>query len=296
MATETVTKYASTPGQTFTATFDATPITSSPVPSVAFYSDVNRTALVSGPTDLTQVTANVWSVPVPNLAAQTLYIKYSFKTEVGGTLLTDSSDTLVLAVAGVGSGSTLCTLAEVKAQLGKTSVTEDAQLTTWIGSVTAIIEGICGPMVSRTVTDAPAYPSGSALSVKVRPVLSITSVTEYTGSTAQTYTVITSPASAGAYTVMLENNRLIRRLDESGRRSFTGGVVVVYQAGRSPIPDAINRAAIIIVQHLWRTRNGGAGLPQLLDEPVEYDQGFGYAIPNRALDLIQPYRQGLRLG
>jgi hypothetical protein len=54
----------------------------------------------------------------------------------------------------------------------------------------------------------------------------------------------------------------------------------------------MSSASRIILQHLWRTRQGPArptrgGDDYSVTEPIA---GFGYAIPNRALQLLEPYR------
>jgi hypothetical protein len=61
------------------------------------------------------------------------------------------------------------------------------------------------------------------------------------------------------------------------------------------VPPTINLAARILLQHLWRTQYGasrvgpsiGGGDDYAVTEPVP---GFGYAVPNRVLQLLQPYK------
>ena len=80
--------------------------------------------------------------------------------------------------------------------------------------------------------------------------------------------------------------------------NFCGGPwTVEYVAGRGTVPATINLAARIMVQHLWRTQYGasrglssiGGGDDFSVNEPVA---GWGYAIPNRVLQLLEPYKLG----
>lgn len=292
MASETVRKYALTPSQTITATFDVAPITSSPVPTVTYYSDAGMTTVVSGPTNMTQVSSYVWTAPVPNLAAQTLYIKYSYKAEVGGTLLTDTSDILILATAGVGSGTGLCTLAEVKLQLNKTTTADDTELQSYIDAATAAVEDYCGVSVQTTVTnEIHRSPYSAQVFLRNERITSVTSLTEYLGTTARTYTGISTPASAALYTYTREGTVLTRIGSSGYPQVWEGDVYVTYVAGFDTIPPALNLAARIIVQHLWRTQNGGAGLPSLADEDTSTEPGQESAMPNRARELLDNYRR-----
>jgi hypothetical protein len=85
---------------------------------------------------------------------------------------------------------------------------------------------------------------------------------------------------------------LIRR---SSGGSFAGGLwTFVYQVGRGEIPPTINLAARILLQHLWRSQMpqgrgalAGGGNDWSVTEPIP---GFGYAIPNRVLQLLEPFR------
>lgn len=84
---------------------------------------------------------------------------------------------------------------------------------------------------------------------------------------------------------------VIRRLDGG---SFSGGPwTAVYTAGRGDIPPTINLAARILLQHLWRTQRGAArgGGPADDFSVTEPIPGFGYAVPNRVLQLLESFKQ-----
>lgn len=160
----------------------------------------------------------------------------------------------------------LCTLAEAKLQLGKTSTADDVELQSYIDAVTSPIEEYCGPVAQRTVTEF-HNPFSSTISLRQVPFASVTTVTEYLANTGFTLTQISDPTGASAYSCLVESNGIITRFQSGGVESpFLGRVKVVYTAGYATVPTEINLAARILVQTLWRTQNGGAGLPALTDE------------------------------
>jgi hypothetical protein len=186
----------------------------------------------------------------------------------------------------------ICTVAEVKLQLGKSGSTDDTELQSYIDSVTAPIEHLCGPVLQATESEW-HLPSTQWLFLRKIPLVSITTVTGYEGTTERTFTACTSPADAGVFTYLLEAGQgKLTRLSTGGSETcWPERVKVVYTTGYATVPADLNLAARIIVQHLWRTQNGGAGLPSISDEaPVEVE-GFGYAIPQRARELLMARRR-----
>jgi hypothetical protein len=167
----------------------------------------------------------------------------------------------------------LCTLAEAKAQLRKASTADDTLIQTYIDAITVPLEKYCGPIVPRSVTEWPEW-AGSVIMLDQPPLISVTSLTEYRGNTSFLYTEATDPTQGSLYTFMVDPtlNGKITRVFNGGRTlPFTGPVKVVYQAGLASVPTNINLAARLLVQSLWRTQNGGAGLPALSDEAAQQD-------------------------
>lgn len=175
----------------------------------------------------------------------------------------------------------LLNLAEAKDQLNITTTTHDVELQEYIDSVAAVVEWYVGPVEPRPVTET-VNGRGTTLCLTSVPVVSLTSFTPVlTGGTAPDVTDLAVDLSTG----------IVRRKDGG---SFCGGPwTVSYMAGRGNVPATLNLAARMLVQHLWRTQQG-PGRPGLggnddydVNQPVP---GFGYAVPNRVLQLIQPYR------
>lgn len=178
----------------------------------------------------------------------------------------------------------LLTLADAKAQLDITTSTDDAELLVYVEAVTAAIERYTGPVINRTVTEV-VTGRGLALVLAQVPVVELISLTPLTaaGAAVNTDDVYLNP-DAGT----------VHRRDGG---SFTGGPwEAEYVAGRgTTTPATINLAARILLQHLWRTQYGasrglagiGGGDDVSVTEPVA---GWGYAIPNRVLQLLEPYK------
>jgi hypothetical protein len=179
----------------------------------------------------------------------------------------------------------LLTLAEAKAQLDIETTASDTELQVYIEGVTAAIEAHVGPVENRSVTETHDIPSGGArvLVLRQTPAVSLTSVTAILA-TGTEY----DPAGLD----LDPDTGTVRRVD--GGRLY-GPLRFTYTAGRGDVPAAINLAARIMVQHLWRTQFGasrgmssiGGGDDFSVTEAVP---GWGYAIPNRVLQLLERYK------
>jgi hypothetical protein len=262
-------------------------------PVVKWYTDAARTlgetTLTTSGSGSTYTTS--WTAGQAPATSATRYLKVTIEVSTG-VYDVDADDTIVFvdAVSEVDGG--LCTLAEVKLQLNKLSADDDDELQSYIDAVTAPVEDYCGAVLQQTVTNEQhnSVAGSSLLVLRNERVASVTSVTEYVGTTGYTLTQITTPAQAAAYTYILDGT-VLHRMGGGGASVFTGPVYVTYVAGFTSVPAAINLAARIIVQHLWRTQNGGADLPALSDEETIGLPGFSFAIPTRAKELLDRYRR-----
>lgn len=178
----------------------------------------------------------------------------------------------------------LLTLEDAKAQLNITTSTNDVELQAYIDGVTTAIEAHVGPVLPRAVQETHESPACGAqvLVLRQTPVISLTSVTPVL-TAGVTYSVadLTVDATTGT----------VRRLD--GGRLY-GPLLFLYMAGRGDVAATIILAARLMLQHLWRTQRGSARGPVIaggddydVNEPVA---GWGYAIPNRVLELLAPYK------
>jgi hypothetical protein len=178
----------------------------------------------------------------------------------------------------------LLSLAAAKAHLNLTTSAHDEEVRFWIGATTRCVEHYTGPVVRRTVTethDHLPYYGARAVPLRITPVLALVSAAALDPS-GTTYDVDD---------LYVDENGILRRTD-GGR--LAGPLRVTYTVGRTVVGENITAAARIILQHLWRTQ-GGPGRPALgtedfaVTEPIP---GLGYAIPNRALQLLEADRLG----
>jgi hypothetical protein len=204
------------------------------------------------------------------------------------------------------SDPTIVSLAEAKDILQLTGTTQfDARLQGWNGSATEVIEYMCGPVVQQTVTETlPAR--GLETHLSKPPVLELVAWTEVPAELANLGITVPVPASPMIRTRVYGIEYPITELYCDPRRGVvtnTSGLpfyycsyVWQYQAGRVVIPFAIYDAAKIILEHLYQVYRGGTGAQDVAaGESTTVLPGFGFAIPNRALQLIQPYSAPSRM-
>ncbi|MGW0785755.1 hypothetical protein [Streptomyces sp. NPDC002913] len=176
----------------------------------------------------------------------------------------------------------LVTLAQVRTQIDDQSTDNSAELGLYIDAATEAVERFTGPVLNRVVTEK-VNARGTRLALSQVPVVELASVTPIlTGGLAVDVAELDVDGATG----------IVTRLDGS---AFHGGPWrVTYTAGRGDaVPATIQLAALLLIHHLWRTKYGSArGMGGQDDYSVsEPIPGFGYAVPNRVLTLLEPYQQ-----
>lgn len=194
--------------------------------------------------------------------------------------------------AGVTAGSfevadpfdvTVLPLADAKDQLNipQATTTYDAEIQSWIDAIVAGLEKLTGgPLVNRSVVErAEVVDGGTAILVRKRPLVSVTSVVDPAGAALTVTDVDLDP-----------NSGVIRRRLSAPWWTAHRWVTVTYVAGwGAPTPAAFNAAARIILDHLWQTQHGPSTRPSMAGDETDTDYGLGFAIPNRAAELLAPY-------
>ncbi|MEV8548318.1 hypothetical protein AB0L04_00485 [Streptomyces glaucescens] len=175
---------------------------------------------------------------------------------------------------------TILSLQEAKRHLKKTDDRDDEEIRDWNEACTRAVEQFVGPVVMRTVTEDARFVSARSVALTLTPAIELTSVTSATVSgTSYSVDDLSLDGATG----------IVTRLD--GGLMF-GPLRVVYVVGRPIVTANIRGAARIILQHLWRTRQG-PGRPQRGVEDFDVTEplpGLGFAIPNRAVQLLDPDR------
>lgn len=179
----------------------------------------------------------------------------------------------------------LLTLAEAKAQLDIETTAHDTELTAYVEALTPVIEAYVGAVETRQVTET-VTGSGRTLCLRTTPVVALTSLTP----------VLDGRSALDVSRLAVDGPSGVIR-HRGGQRFAWGPWTAVYTAGRGTVPPTIGLAARILLQHLWRTQYGasrglsgiGGGDDYSVSDPAP---GWGYAVPNRVLQLLEPFKVG----
>lgn len=176
----------------------------------------------------------------------------------------------------------MITLADAKLQLNidSSNTDHDVELQSFVDAAILAVERYTG-LVGATKTisgERHQTPHTSRLWLDRKPVQSLTSVARVDGSL--TWTVADLDVDAGTGLIRVVDGPL-----------FSGLIEVTYDAGHTTVPDNLNLATRIVVQHLWSTQRGamsGGGVRESMDTSMNnlIGAGRGYAIPNAALELL----------
>lgn len=105
-----------------------------------------------------------------------------------------------------------------------------------IEAVSEAMDDYAGPIVQRTVTDELHYPSGSLIFLEHYPVISVTTVTEYSSGTP---TVLTAEDFDTAGDYLLRDGAISRRSGFYTTGWYGQTVKVTYEAGRFATTDDV---------------------------------------------------------
>ena len=155
--------------------------------------------------------------------------------------------------------------------------TNDEEIRGWLAAITPVVEDYVGPVLPRTVTET--VTGTNVLNLTYSPIMAIVSVTPWYQGAAY------SPS-------MLRFDEFGNLVLAYGGPFFGGTFTVVYTVGMNPIPPNITAAVRIILKHLWETQRGTSGSPYQGEDETIPDIGMGFAVPNRAIELLQRHRLG----
>lgn len=156
-------------------------------------------------------------------------------------------------------------------------------------AVSRRIDALCGPVVAREVTEIHEV-DGGVIWPHQTPVLSVTSVTEWDGTT-QTALAADTWGSAGAANAYFVDGaghgvQVLRRSSGSAYR-FGPSVRLVYQAGRfgstATVDELWKEAAAEVLRRLW---NREAGAWARAADPFDAGDGMGTSRLFRAVDYV----------
>lgn len=172
--------------------------------------------------------------------------------------------------------------AKKKCKIPPESTEHDDTLRGYIETVTIAVEDhLHEAIVRRTVTEDIWLDWADEACLTATPVISLTSVATVDGTTSWNVADLHLDQSTGIVTGL------------PNARPFNGLVRFVTVAGRLVIPSNYSAGTLIIIEHLWHTerpqvRNGapfaGGGYEDTAN--TTYVGAFGFAVPNRALEIL----------
>jgi hypothetical protein len=186
-------------------------------------------------------------------------------------------------------------LQDAKDQLNtaQSIITSDAELQSYIATIETSLEGFTGgPLVNRTITAERQEMTSNqtVISVRQRPLVSVTSITSASGGAIDISGGLDLDANAGT---------IRRKLGLPFYGPFfqwLPQVNVTYVAGwGTTVPAAFNLFARIVLQNLWDTQHGPSARPSMGGQDLVTIPGFAFAIPNRAAELLNGTLNGMPL-
>lgn len=166
------------------------------------------------------------------------------------------------------------TLAEAKTHLNIIASTHDTELQAFIDRCEAAIGRKVGPLAS-TATTAEAPGGGPVLILSTTPSISLTSVTDATG------TALT------VADLHVTRDGVVSWLAGTGCFS-SPWYTVVYSAGRTTLPDDLKLAVLEMVRHKWDTQRGSA---MRQGQAADFVPGGAYSFTYAVNELIADHLQ-----
>jgi hypothetical protein len=184
-------------------------------------------------------------------------------------------------------------------RIAATDTSEDDFIHEFNPAVTAVVEWYCGPVIQQAVTERlPA--GGLTIQLSKPPVTGLTVWTTIPAALATAGIAVPNPASPMFPTRVFGVSYPLTQLyadpvlgtvtHTSGLPFYYGEYIWSYSAGRPVIPDCIIYGSRAILKHLFGIERGGGGGSASLgaaDEETTMTP-LGFAIPNRALEMMTP--------
>lgn len=176
------------------------------------------------------------------------------------------------------ASSVLPTVDDLKAHVNILTTTHDAELQDMLDAAVEVVEGYVGPLDGGSVTETHYAPArGLPIVLRQVPVVAVTSVSSSVGTTYTSSDYVLDGAAG-----------LLR-----APYGWAGDVTVAYTTGRTSLPASIRLAILIVAAHLWETQMGGGNaVPPYPGADVDGAVPAGFAVPNRAMELLRPYLRG----
>lgn len=273
------------------------PANASPAPVLTLTLPDNSTATPA----VTNPATGTYTLTAPYVPAQSGHFMWTWTWTGTLTAATEPEDSFEVRVS---PDPTIVSLAEardiLKIPAGDTS--HDSSIRSYNQAITEWVEYACGPVVTRQVTEV-IRASGRELILSYAPVRTDLGTTLVTtnrrdGSTTNGLVSITPLLTYGFMYVIDDlivdgPSGQVRHV--AGLPFFYSGdpypqYKAVYYAGRKTIGWGIYEASKIALRHIWAVERGGVSSGAVsYGESETTTIGYGYAVPNRAIELLQPH-------
>jgi hypothetical protein len=240
---------------------------------------------------VTQGAVSTASVPAAQIGV------YLLVWTAAGAVSDVETDQFTVLAPGLG----LISLSDLRDQLNisPTDPTGTAKLRRYTMSATAVVENITGPILPAPQTRI--FPGGSSFVILPhRWVKSVTTVQEFWGGMT-IYTLTNQQPGSGpltgfGYTWDPVETKIVRVSGgyECNFKPGQNAVIVNYVAGMATIPPDITDASGELIRHWWaHGQQPYRGAFQAT--PGDDDGGtvtvMGYSVPNRVVEMLNPYRK-----
>jgi uncharacterized phiE125 gp8 family phage protein len=178
----------------------------------------------------------------------------------------------------------LVTLQDAKDTLNIAGYSSDVELQTFLAAAIAAVASLTGPLAPRAVSEE-IDSHGPRIVLTYTPVVSVQSVSiePWLGA---------APIDDTAMWRVNTMTGVLRRVVIGGSLPYYGPgsiFTVGYTAGRSDIPDDLNRAVLMQVAEMWRSQRGASPLPGPADTmPPSYGGDAGF-LGAGVMALLLPY-------
>lgn len=160
----------------------------------------------------------------------------------------------------------------------------DAKIRQYVRSITGFVEKYCGPVTVQQVTER-VYGGGIEIVLRKPPVIEapmqMSQVTALTPVLTYGLTYDLSLLSVDFKTGIVRHT--------AGLPFIYGPYDATYWAGRPVVPDEILLGTEAILKHQWEQERGGSGRAGGYGAD-DVTVIWGFAIPNRALEMLEPQR------
>ena len=173
---------------------------------------------------------------------------------------------------------TFISLDQARAQLQLDTPDDDAELQAYVDAIEGVVEEYKHELMSQRTVTGTAYGNGRSFRLWAVPVISLTSVTSWDGTTSW------DPGDMRVY-----ESGLVKV--KSGPMVL-GDVDVVFEAGNAVVPDRFIRGGLVILQHVWETRRAqGTVMSGVIGQEEHYRQpGEWFTVPAKAKEWLGPPR------